>query len=92
MRLVRRIAATGCPLALALGGVVAAAPTASASPVGCYYRVLEQVPDADHELVEDACKTGASGEEGAFKACYRILREDYVPAVIAAEACRDAAK
>ncbi|MER7585549.1 hypothetical protein [Kitasatospora sp. NPDC097691] len=31
----------------------------------------------------------AGGQE-AFEACYRILRSDYVPAVVAANACRKA--
>ncbi|MET8546950.1 hypothetical protein ABZW03_41040 [Kitasatospora sp. NPDC004799] len=92
MKLVRRIAATGCTLALALGGLVAVAPTASASPQGCFYYVLENVPNADQELVEDACRTGAAGGEEAFRACYHLLREDYVPAVVAANACRRAAE
>ncbi|MFJ8623434.1 hypothetical protein ACIRD3_11390 [Kitasatospora sp. NPDC093550] len=90
MKLVRRVAAAGCTLALALGGVVALAPTASATPQGCYYYVMEKHPGADTLVVEDACTLGAAGGEEAFRACYRLLRDDYVPAVIAAEGCRRA--
>nr|AUV64109.1 dihydroorotate dehydrogenase [Streptomyces citricolor] len=91
MRFVQRIAAVSCGLALALGGVVAVAPVADASPQRCFYYVLENVPDANPETVEAACKAGAPGGENAFLACYKLLRKDYVPAVIAANGCRRAA-
>ncbi|WP_380282192.1 hypothetical protein [Kitasatospora purpeofusca] len=92
MRLARRIAATGGTLSLALGGLVAAAPTASATVQGCSHHVLEKAPNATTELVEDACKIGADGGEEAFKSCYHLLRDDYVPAVVAADSCRKATK
>ncbi|MFF2045709.1 hypothetical protein ACFVVX_35340 [Kitasatospora sp. NPDC058170] len=90
--LVRRIAAAASGLALALGGVVALAPAASATPQGCFYYVLEHKPDADAQLVEDACLIGAAGGQHAFQQCYHLLREDFVPAVVAGEACRKASK
>ncbi|MFD5437843.1 hypothetical protein ACFWJ4_37545 [Kitasatospora sp. NPDC127067] len=90
MKLVRRIAATGCALPLALGGLVAVAPTASANSQGCSRHVLEKAPNADKELVEDACQAGAAGGEDAFRTCYHLLRVDYVPATVAADACRRA--
>ncbi|MFD5462919.1 hypothetical protein ACFWIQ_08825 [Kitasatospora sp. NPDC127059] len=90
MKLVRRVAAAGCTLALALGGAVALAPAASATPQGCFYYVLEKVPGANTEIVEDACTVGAAGGKQAFEECYRLLRSDYVPAVVAAEGCRKA--
>ncbi|MFB7911943.1 hypothetical protein ACFC1T_36470 [Kitasatospora sp. NPDC056076] len=92
MKLVRRVAAAGCTLALALGGVVALAPAASATPQGCFYYVLENKPDADAQVAEDACLLGAAGGQQAFQSCYHLLREDYVPAVIAGNACRKAAE
>ncbi|MFJ8475661.1 hypothetical protein [Kitasatospora sp. NPDC094011] len=92
MKLVRRVAAAGCTLALALGGAVALAPAAHATPQGCFYYVLEKAPNTDQQLLQDACETGAPGTEEAFRACYRILRDDYVPAVIAANGCRRAAQ
>ncbi|MFI9366238.1 hypothetical protein ACIG5E_35075 [Kitasatospora sp. NPDC053057] len=90
MKLVRRAAAAGCTLALALGGVVALAPAASATPQGCFYYILEKAPNVDQQIAQDACEVGAAGGKEAFQACYRILRDDYVPAVIAAEGCRKA--
>ncbi|MGW1178789.1 hypothetical protein ACWD4P_34295 [Kitasatospora sp. NPDC002543] len=48
--------------------------------------------NATKELVEDACKTAAGGGEAAFKDCYHLMRDDYVPAVTAADACRKAPK
>ncbi|KJS56192.1 hypothetical protein VM98_08425 [Streptomyces rubellomurinus subsp. indigoferus] len=90
MKLARRVAAAGCTLALALGGVIALAPAASATPHACFSYVLDNKPDADKLLVQDACEVGAAGGEEAFRACYRILRDDYVPAVIAANGCRQA--
>ncbi|MFE6871554.1 hypothetical protein ACFVFS_34015 [Kitasatospora sp. NPDC057692] len=92
MRLARRIAATGGTLSLALGGLVAAAPTASATVQGCTRHVQEKAPNSATELVEDACKTAADGGEEAFKDCYHLLRGDYVPAVVAADSCRKAPK
>ncbi|MFD9689618.1 hypothetical protein ACFWXO_28110 [Kitasatospora sp. NPDC059088] len=92
MKLVRRVAAAGCTLALALGGAVALAPVASATPQGCFYYVLENKPDADTQLVEDACSVGAAGGQEAFQGCYHLLRDDYVPAVVAGTACRKAAQ
>ncbi|MEU1288214.1 hypothetical protein [Kitasatospora sp. NPDC005856] len=92
MKLVRRIAATGCALPLALGGLIAAAPTASASSQNCSRHVLEKAPGSDKELVEDACRAGEAGGEDAFRTCYHLLRVDYVPAVVAADACRSASR
>ncbi|MEV5381041.1 hypothetical protein AB0L26_34535, partial [Streptomyces nondiastaticus] len=66
------------------------APAASATPQGCYYYVLENKPDADTAIVEDACLLGEPGGQVAFTACYTALRADSVPAAIAAEACRRA--
>ncbi|MFE2412901.1 hypothetical protein ACFXDE_31640 [Kitasatospora sp. NPDC059408] len=92
MKLVRRIAAAATGLTLALGGVVALAPAASATAQGCFYYVLENKPDADAQIAEDACLIGAAGGQAAFQNCYHLLREDYVPAVIAGNACRRAAQ
>lgn len=61
-----------------------------ASPVSCYYTVLEQYPEANPAVVEQACMTGAEGGTQARHACYFLLRNDYVPAVIALEACKKA--
>ncbi|MFF5437849.1 hypothetical protein [Streptomyces achromogenes] len=85
-----RLAAALSGLVLALGGAVAAAPAAHASPQACFYTVLEQHPQANPEVVERACLTGALGTEEAIRSCYTQLRRDYVPAVIAMEACRRA--
>lgn len=63
-----------------------------ASPISCYYTVLERYPSADPAVVEEACVVGGSGGEHARHACYSLLRRDYVPAVIAMEACRKAAE
>ncbi|MEU9121494.1 hypothetical protein AB0C96_16835 [Streptomyces sp. NPDC048506] len=90
MRLIPRLAAAVTGLALVLGGVVAAAPAADASPLGCFYHVLEQHPGADPELVEQACRSGEEGGPENFRMCYFQLRQEYVPAVVAAEACRRA--
>ncbi|MFJ5678121.1 hypothetical protein [Streptomyces sp. NPDC093097] len=90
MRLVPRLTAALSGLALALGGVVAIAPAAHASPQACYDTVLERHPQADPRVVEHACLTGARGTEDALRACYYELRADYVPAMIAYEACRRA--
>ncbi|MGW2166853.1 hypothetical protein ACWCPE_23360 [Streptomyces nondiastaticus] len=90
MRLAPRLVAALSGLALALGGAVALAPAASATPQGCYYYVLENKPDADTAIVEDACLLGEPGGQVAFTACYTALRADSVPAAIAAEACRRA--
>ncbi|WP_229929140.1 hypothetical protein [Kitasatospora xanthocidica] len=92
VKLVRRVASVGCALALALGGAVALAPAASATPQGCFYYVLEHKPDADTQVTQDACEIGAAGGKEAFQSCYHLLREDYVPAVIAGNACRKAAQ
>ncbi|MFF2618602.1 hypothetical protein [Kitasatospora sp. NPDC058046] len=88
----RRIAAAGGTLSLALGGLVAAAPAASATVQGCTSHVTNKEPNATKELVEDACKTAAGGGEAAFKDCYHLMRDDYIPAVTAADACRKAPK
>ncbi|MFD8549722.1 hypothetical protein [Streptomyces sp. NPDC059649] len=90
MRYVPRLAAALSGLALALGGVVAAAPAAHATPQACFYTVLEQHPGANPEVVERACLIGAGGTPEALRACYFELRRDYVPAMIAYEACRRA--
>ncbi|BDM68856.1 hypothetical protein HEK616_23430 [Streptomyces nigrescens] len=92
MRLVPRLAAALSGLALALGGVVAVAPAAHATPQACFYTVLEQHPGANPEVVERACHLGAEGGPEAARACYFELRRDYVPAVVAFEACRRAAE
>ncbi|SDT80568.1 hypothetical protein SAMN05216371_6374 [Streptomyces sp. TLI_053] len=77
-------------LALALGGVVAPAPAAHATPPGCFYYALEHAPDTDQQLIEEACATSGAGGEAASRACYRKLRDDRVPTVIAADGCRKA--
>ncbi|WP_189302979.1 hypothetical protein [Streptomyces albospinus] len=92
MRLVPRLAAALSGLALALGGAVAAAPAAHATPQACFYGLLEQHPGADEEVAERACLRGAEGGHENLRACYFELRRDDVPAVIAYEACRRAAE
>ncbi|MFE6689341.1 hypothetical protein ACFVFQ_23055 [Streptomyces sp. NPDC057743] len=94
MRLVPRLTAALSGLALALGGVVALAPAAHATPQTCFYTVLEQHPEANPEVVERACTNVAAalGAPGGLRACYTELRRDYVPAVLAFEACRRAAQ
>ncbi|MER7988599.1 hypothetical protein ABTY53_23855 [Streptomyces noursei] len=91
MRLAPRLAAALSGLALALGGAVALAPAAHATPQACFYTVLEQHPEAHPEVVERACLLGAEGGPEGVRACYTELRRDYVPAVVAFEACRRAA-
>ncbi|MER6303531.1 hypothetical protein ABT247_28800 [Kitasatospora sp. NPDC001539] len=91
MKPVQRIAAAASVLALALGGAVALAPAAAATPQSCFYYLLENSPDVDHEIAEDACKAGADGSKQSFEECYRLLRSDYVPAEFARNACRKAA-
>ncbi|MFF2808751.1 hypothetical protein ACFVT2_16545 [Streptomyces sp. NPDC058000] len=92
MRLAPRLTAALSGLALALGGVVALAPAAHATPQACFYTVLEKHPEASPEVVEQACQLGAEGGQESFRACYFELRQDYVPATVAAEACRRAAQ
>ncbi|MFD7641666.1 hypothetical protein ACFV4P_13530 [Kitasatospora sp. NPDC059795] len=92
MKLAQRAIGIACGLALALGGAVALAPAAGATPHTCFYRVLEAAPDVDTELVKDACELGSEGDEGGFRLCYRLLRDDYVPAAAAADACRSAVR
>ncbi|MFE7121863.1 hypothetical protein ACFU99_41180 [Streptomyces sp. NPDC057654] len=92
MRLTPRLVAALSGLALALGGAVAVAPAAQASPQGCFYYVLEKHSDAKPEVVERACLTGAKGTEESRRACYFDLRRDYVPAQVAMEGCRRAAQ
>ncbi|MFI0257535.1 hypothetical protein ACH4OW_00625 [Streptomyces sp. NPDC017056] len=87
----RLAAALGC-LSLALGGAMAIAPTAQATPQACYYYVLEQHPGANEEVAERACRIGGKGGTEHFRACYAELRRDYVPALVAGEACRRAAR
>ncbi|KAA6220934.1 hypothetical protein CP973_02080 [Streptomyces albofaciens JCM 4342] len=87
----RLAAALGC-ITLAFGGAVAIAPTAQATPQSCYYYVLEQYPGADEEVAERACRVGGQGGRENFRACYFELRKDHVPAVVAGEACRRAAR
>ncbi|MEV5599514.1 hypothetical protein [Streptomyces sp. NPDC052496] len=86
----KRLAAALSCLTLALGGAVAMAPAAQATPQACYYYVLEQHPGADEEVTERACRIGGKGGTENFHACYAELRRDYVPAVVAGEACRRA--
>ncbi|MFE0193157.1 hypothetical protein [Streptomyces sp. NPDC059008] len=88
MRLAPRLAAALGGLALALGGVVAAAPAAHATPQACYYHVLEQHPGADPELVADACLLAADGAQEHVRACFFALQRQYVPAMLAMDACR----
>ncbi|MFD7668380.1 hypothetical protein [Streptomyces sp. NPDC059788] len=88
----KRLATVLSCFALALGGAVTAAPAAQATPQACFYYVLEQHPQAATEVVERACRTGAKGGQESFRACYTELRRDYVPAVVAGEACRRAAR
>ncbi len=88
MRLAPRLAAALGGLALALGGVVAAAPAAHATPQACYYHVLEKHPGVNPQLVADACLRAADGEEEHVHACYFELRRVYVPAMDAMGACR----
>ncbi|MFK0295657.1 hypothetical protein ACIQU6_35035 [Streptomyces sp. NPDC090442] len=92
MRLVPRLTAALSGLVLALGGVVALAPAAHASPQACYYAVLEQHPDADREVAERACLMVEEGAPESLHACYFELREGSVPAQIAYAACRRAAE
>ncbi|MGG2464978.1 hypothetical protein ACO0M4_35365 [Streptomyces sp. RGM 3693] len=68
------------------------APAAHATPQACFYTVLEQHPEANPEVVERACLRGAEGGPEGVRACYVELRRDYVPAVIAYEACHRAAE
>lgn len=90
MRLAPRLTAALSGLALALGGVVAAAPAVHATPQNCFYYVLEQHPDADPEVVERGCLLGAKGTKESHRACYTELRRAYVPAKIAFDGCRRA--
>ncbi|WP_438489148.1 hypothetical protein [Streptomyces sp. S186] len=92
MRLIPRFTAVLSGLALALGGVVTLAPAAHATPHACFYTVLERHPEADPEVAERACLLGNEGHPEAVRACYFELRRDYVPAVIALEACRRASE
>ncbi|MEU7223827.1 hypothetical protein [Streptomyces chrestomyceticus] len=88
----KRLAAALSCLALALGGAVAMAPAAQATPQACYYYVLEQHPGANEEVAERACRIGGKGGEENFRACYLDLRRDYVPPVVARDACRRASQ
>ncbi|MER6053116.1 hypothetical protein [Streptomyces sp. NPDC001793] len=92
MRLIPRLTTALSGLVFALGGVAAVAPAAHASPHACYYTVLERHPDADPEVAERACLLGHEGHPEAVRACYFELRQDYVPAMIALEACRRASE
>lgn len=86
--MLKRLAAAVGGIALVLGGAVAAAPAAVATPQGCFYQVLEQNPDADAAVVEQACLTAADGSPENVRACYFDLRKEYVPAQLALDACR----
>ncbi|MFJ9618616.1 hypothetical protein [Streptomyces noursei] len=90
MRLIPRLTAALSGLVLALGGVVALAPAAHASPHACFSTVLEHHPVANEEVVERACLLGEEGGAESVRACYFELRQEYVPAVLAYEACRRA--
>ncbi|MEV7599062.1 hypothetical protein AB0O91_16930 [Kitasatospora sp. NPDC089797] len=92
MELVRRAAAAGCTLALALGGAVALAPAAHATPEACFAHVAYYTKVPDWQAVKDACRIGAAGTEEAFQECTGIMEHDYVSAGLAAEACRLAPK
>ncbi|MYW03045.1 hypothetical protein [Streptomyces sp. SID3343] len=90
MRIAHRLAAVGGGIALALGGLVAVAPTADASAQDCYFYLLENHPGIDPAAAEGACVVSAEGGVVNRNACYGALREFYVPATIALEACRRA--
>ncbi|MYT28922.1 MULTISPECIES: hypothetical protein [unclassified Streptomyces] len=91
MRLIPRLATALSGLVFALGGVVALAPAAHATPQACFYTVLERHPEANPEVVERACRLGAEGGAESVRACYFELRREHVPAVLAYEACRRSA-
>ncbi|MGW4795005.1 hypothetical protein ACWEPC_21595 [Nonomuraea sp. NPDC004297] len=86
--MIKHLVAAAGGLALALGGVAATAPAASATPQACFYHVLESHPGANERVVEHACRTAAAGTPESIRACYFELRKDYVPAEIALPACR----
>lgn len=87
MRMIRRLAVAGCGAALALGGLTAVAPAASATPQSCFYYLLQNQPGVDLPTAEAACTAGGTGTDTAFSDCYAVLSSQYVPAVSAVEAC-----
>ncbi|MFJ8475660.1 hypothetical protein [Kitasatospora sp. NPDC094011] len=92
MQLVRRIAAAGSTLALALGGTVALAPAAHATPDACFAHVAYNTKVPNWQAIRQACQIGAAGTEEAFRECAGIMERDHVSAALADEACRLAPK
>ncbi|MGW0883856.1 hypothetical protein [Streptomyces sp. NPDC002671] len=90
--MLKRLAAALGGLTLALGGTVAMAPAAHATPQACFYQVLEKHPGVNLEVVENACVTAAEGTPVSIQVCYFEMRAVYVPATEALAACRLAAE
>ncbi|OPC78208.1 hypothetical protein B4N89_39165 [Embleya scabrispora] len=85
MRLSRRIAATTGILAVALGGLAAAAPAAQAAPADCVaYLAVEGYTSM---ITGTACGYGANGPAGAATCASLLTGVEGVPATIAARAC-----
>ncbi|MFJ4188765.1 hypothetical protein [Kitasatospora sp. NPDC089509] len=92
MNLVRRAAAAGCTLALALGGAVALAPAAHALPGTCFADVMYHIKIRDGQAIERACRIGEAGTEEAIRECVSEMTRHDVGAELAAEACSLASK
>ncbi|MFI6587376.1 hypothetical protein [Embleya sp. NPDC050493] len=89
MRMSRRIAATTGTLALTLGGLAAAAPTAHATPSACVAYLA--VEGYNSMIIGTACQYGNNGPSGV-SACRSLLTGvEGVPVTIAQRACAYAA-
>ncbi|WP_439674031.1 hypothetical protein [Embleya sp. MST-111070] len=88
MRLPHRIAAATATLALALGGVALAAPTAQATQADCYSYLSGLGYGGINSSAN--CLLGASGLPLAYQTCQATLNLQGVPGAITDEACRRA--
>ncbi|MFE5325422.1 hypothetical protein ACFRCG_03220 [Embleya sp. NPDC056575] len=85
MRLSHRIAATTGVLALTLGGLAAAAPTAQATPAQCVSYLA--VRGYTSMINASACALGANGTPGTYNCATLLIGAEGVPRETALWAC-----